>query len=96
MLMKAFGSTIPIHSMKACVLYEGASGRIHHIHSVMTLVGGREPSEREMADDAHGARRGVPNAFAGPLEVLHVSRDAIEPGVRYRVDTAKRALVVDR
>jgi hypothetical protein len=43
--MSHTGSTAPIHSRKACVIYDATSGQIRHRHSVVTFVGGREPSE---------------------------------------------------
>jgi hypothetical protein len=88
------GATVPVKSIKACVVYDAASGRIHHHHSVLTLEGGREPDVQEIAADALGAagrRRGAPG---GSLEVLHIAHDAMDPGKRYRVDVVAKKLVV--
>ncbi len=79
------GATVPVHSMKACVVYDRASGRIHHHHKVMTLVGGREPDEAKIAADALAAARLRPDPPAGELAVLHIVHDAIEAGKRYWV-----------
>ena len=41
--MKSFtgsGSTLPVHSIKACVVYDTSDGRIYHQHRVLTLKGG--------------------------------------------------------
>lgn len=91
--MKNFGSSLPVHSMKVCVVYSADSGKIHHQHSVLTLVGGREPTAEEMAKQA---LRSVSKRHAPPggeLHVLHVGHDALESGKRYRVDHAKQTLL---
>ena len=88
------GATVPVQSIKACVVYDAGSGRIHHHHRVLTLVGGYEPSEAEMEQAAlhrvAARRSGHPG---GTLEVLHIAHDAMHPGALYRVDVSKRALV---
>jgi hypothetical protein len=92
--MSDAGATCPVQSIKACVVYDSTNGRIHHVHRVLTLVGGREPAEAEIAADALRAMGGLPAAPTGALEVLHVHHSAVEPGKRYRVDLAAKALVV--
>ncbi|HZZ11571.1 MAG TPA: hypothetical protein VFE79_12850 [Paraburkholderia sp.] len=89
------GATIAIRSMKACVVYDETSGSIHHHHRVLTLEGGQEPTEQEMAQQALDAFSHSPNAKnpAGRLSVLQVGHDALEAGKRYRVDHAMQALV---
>jgi alpha-ketoglutarate-dependent taurine dioxygenase len=87
------GATLPIHSLKACVVYDTATGRIHHIHRVMTLEGGREPSTETIAEDALRALRSLPNPPDGALDILHVHHDAIEPNKRYRVNLRSKTLV---
>jgi hypothetical protein len=92
--MNRFGATIPVQSMKACVVYDSTSGQIHHHHRVLTLVGGREPTEDQIAADSLRAIRNRRNPPSGALHVLHVHHDAMEPGKRYRVDPVKKALVL--
>lgn len=89
------GATVPVKSVKACVVYDAASGRIYHHHRVLTLEGGREPDEKEIAQDARdaAARRHAPPG--GGFEVLHIHHEAIEPGKRYRVNAAAKALVAE-
>ena len=77
------------------MVYDSSSGRIHHEHRVLTLIGGREPTESEIAADALravGKRRQPP---AGTLEVLHVHHGAIERDKRYRVDVRRKELIVE-
>ena len=87
------GSTAPIHSKKACLVYDPGSGKIHHRHSVVTFVGGQEPTADQIAADALNAMRALANAPSGELHVLHIDHDAIEPGKRYRVDPNLKTLV---
>jgi flavin-binding protein dodecin len=92
--MSDAGATCPVQSIKACVVYDSANGRIHHVHRVLTLVGGREPSEDEIAADALRAMGSLPEPPTRVLEVLHVHHSAVESGKRYRVDLTTKALVV--
>ncbi len=91
--MNRSGATVPVQSMKDCVVYDSTSGQIHHHHRVLTLVGGREPTKDQMAADSLRTVRNRRNAPSGVLHVLHIHHDDIEPGKRYRVDPQKRALV---
>jgi hypothetical protein len=93
--MERAGATVPVQSTKACVVYDSSNGRIYHEHQVLTLSGGREPSDSEIAADALravGRRRQPPG---GALEVLHVPHGTLERGKRYRVDAHRKELVVD-
>jgi hypothetical protein len=93
--MNHAGATVPVQSIKACVVYDPSNGRIYHGHRVLTLNGGREPTESEIEADALravGKRREPPG---GTLKVLHVHHEAIERGKRYRVDVRRKELVVD-
>jgi hypothetical protein len=88
------GATIPVKSKKACVTYDSSNGRIHHHHYVLTLVGGREPTEDEIAVDAIRIVAKRRNPPGGELRVLHVHHEALEPGKQYRVDLHKKTLAV--
>jgi hypothetical protein len=89
------GGTAVVQSVKACVAYDSKSGRVHRIHRVVTLEGGREPSEEEIEEHVLGMlrRRGFD---ADGLDVLHISHDAIEPRTLYSVDPEARSLTVRR
>jgi hypothetical protein len=84
-----------IHSKKACVVYDPANGRICHRHSVVTFVGGREPTQDQISADALHALMSLPNPPVGEIHVLHVDHDAFKPGKRYRVDPHHKTLVAD-
>jgi hypothetical protein len=94
-MVQHFGGTVKVNSAKACVVYQADNGRVHHVHHAITLEGGREPSEGEMENHVLNLvrQRGV---TAANLQVLHVAREAIEPGTVYVVDPTSRSLVVKR
>lgn len=89
------GSTVPVVSIKACVVYD-MNGHIHHHHRVMTLAGGYEPAEDEIAKDALKELRKRSNPPPGNLHVLHIKHDALEPSKRYRVDLHKKQLADEK
>jgi hypothetical protein len=93
--MNQYGATLPIDSIKACVVYDSRSGQIHHRHSVLTLIGGREPTRDQIAADALRSSENRRNPPKGDLQVLHVEHDALMSGKRHRVDVERKTLVVD-
>jgi hypothetical protein len=88
-----FGATVPIASIKHCVVYDADSGRIHHHHSVLTLAGGAEPAPAQIARDALAACASRRTPVRGNLHVLHVEHTAITPGNRYRVNDGALCLI---
>ena len=91
--MDQSGATVPVHSIKAYMVYDRSSGRVHHEHRVMTLVGGREPPDAQMAADALKAANRRGRHAEGALEVLAVDHRTVEPGKTYRVDLHAKTLV---
>jgi hypothetical protein len=89
------GATVRVQSEKACVVFDAASGEVHHHHGVITLAGGTEPTADQIAADAMKAVRRWPDRPAGQLDVLHIAHDAFQPGRRYRVDVSRGRLVAD-
>ena len=75
-----------------CVLYEAQGGKIRHFHLTVVLQDGHHPSESEIESIARTSleKRGKRHDH---LKALHVAVDAIKPFGKYRVDTAKSALV---
>jgi hypothetical protein len=90
-IMTHTGSIAPIHSRRVCVIYDATSGQIRHRHSVVTFVGGQEPSEAKIEADALHVLRSLPNPPGG---VLHVPHDAMQSGKRYRVNPHNKQLVI--
>jgi len=82
-----------IRSKKSCVVYDAASGRIHHLHDVITFEGGREPAEEQIAADALRVVAGLARPPKGELHVLHIVHESMERGKRYRVDVGRKELV---
>jgi hypothetical protein len=76
------------------VIYDSATGKIAHIHQVFTQEGGKHPEQQIRENDALSNLKQAQPGFSGRSEVLHVSQENFNPRVTYRVDTAKRALVV--
>jgi hypothetical protein len=91
--MSRCGSTLPIQSKKACVVYDATTGKMRHLHRVVTFAGGREPTDDEIAADALRLVRSLPKPPAGVFHVLHVEHDAIELGRKYRIDPNRKVLV---
>src|SRR5262245_13815151 len=83
---------IAIQSDKAWVVYDAQTGRIHHVHRVITLQGGVEPNPREIEDRvmAIADERGMPRA---QVRMLAVSPAQLQPGARHRIDPTQGTLV---
>jgi hypothetical protein len=79
-------------SVKVCVLYEHATGRIVHVHHSITLVGGLSHDTSTIETIA----RGIHERHGGdPAQVraLHLGGDDLVRGARYKVDVHRRELV---
>jgi hypothetical protein len=92
-MSRHFGGTLPVKSSKACVVYDADTGQIHHIHGVITLVGGREATEHESEARAMALLE-AKGRKTSALQALHVAGDAIEPHRRYAVEPKTRQLIV--
>jgi hypothetical protein len=85
----------------AVVLFDPASGAIHHIHQVVTMDGGELPSAEELEEDARkyasGAARRHPEldlpAPPTRLEALHIDPSELASRGLFNVDLAARKLV---
>lgn len=90
--MQASGGTIPIQSSRACIVYDAQSGKIYHVHEVITLQGGREPTEAQI--EAHAMaivkRKGYPEER---LSILHMPLEELPRRRAYIVDLKTKALV---
>lgn len=82
------GGTAAVKSSRTCIVYD-ESGRVHHVHRVVTLEGGREPSEAQIEADALNIlkRHGKP---VEKMKMLHLPSDkvpmhellAVDPGTK--------------
>ena len=75
------------------VVYDRGSGRIVHVHHLLTLARkAPDPAALEGAALAHAATSG----HQGPsLAAVHLEGEQPPRGGRYRIDPATRALVAD-
>jgi hypothetical protein len=100
------GSTdYAIRSVKACVVFDSATGEIQHIHEVVTMEGSEETSDDEVMRRALSLARerlesgtalpgeqGV-RAMRGELEALQVDPSQLAVARPYRVDVQTKSLV---
>jgi hypothetical protein len=86
-------ATVEIQSERACVVYHPRTGRILHLHRVITLRGGREPGAPQIEARALAL---AAKKRRGPMRVLHVDPAALTPGVDYKVDVKKMSLSAAR
>ena len=78
------------------VLFDPATGAVHHVHHAFIFDGGAAPTEAALEAVARrnaAHRRGAP--LPSGLHALHLSDAKLEPGP-HRVDLATRRLVEDR
>jgi hypothetical protein len=85
--------TAPVESSRACVVYDADTGLIHHIHRVVTLAGGREPTEQENENHAMALLE-AKGRKTRALRALHVAGNAIDPHRRYAVEPKTQKLIV--
>jgi hypothetical protein len=82
---------IEVASDQACVVYDAKTGRIQHVHRVITLRGGDEPKRSEIETRAiDAARKSSPKL---QLKTLVVPSEQLYPGATHKVDPKKRSLV---
>ena len=89
---KASGGTVPVKSSRACVVYEPDSGRISHIHEVVTLEGGEEPTEAQIEAFVMEMlkRMGKPTE---KLNILHVPSESVQTHALLSVDPRTKSLI---
>ena len=84
------GGDVAVESEKACVVYEAKTGRVVHLHRVITLRGGKAPSANAIearALELAGQRSGA------AVKVLHLDPESVQSGSAYKVDLKKLKLV---
>ena len=91
------GATRAVERIRSVVVYDAPSGRVLHTHHAVTFAGGRSSSDEELKARALMlARETVVRRGGTPprqLAALSVDPASLKPGVEYRVDTKRHALV---
>lgn len=81
---------IAVESEQACVVYEAKTGRVVHLHRVITLRGGKAPTKNAMEARALELAGGGSRAA---VKVLHLESESLQSGSAYKVDPKKLKLV---
>lgn len=89
--MQSAGNVRAVEGMQAMVLYDGTTGRVFHMHQVITFSGGstHEPAHHESNARAYAKKMGHKSP---DLKCLHVS-DFKPFAKAYQVDLKTRTLV---
>ena len=82
-----------VASDQACVVYDATTGRIHHVHRVVTLRGGAEPKRSDI--EARAIEFASAHKGAGKMQVktLIVGPEQLHDGATHKVDPKKRSLI---
>jgi hypothetical protein len=84
--------TAKVRSVKCCVLFDGKTGAIRHVHHVVTIEGAAETSDAEM--EARALKLAKDHGIAtAKIQIAHVDAKAFAERARYKVDTKTRALI---
>jgi len=95
--MEAVGERAQVEREGMVVVYDSETGKIAHIHHVVTARGGHHPDDRELERAAlefaaeTGARRR--STKRGKLVAAQIDPEVFELDVPYKVDIQKRTLV---
>ena len=82
-------------SVKCCVLFDPADGKIVHTHRVVTMEGAEETPAHNLEERARHLAKGF-GLDVGSLELMHVNASDLQPGVIYRVDRDKGCLIATK
>jgi len=91
MRLESVGSVGSIESTSACVVYDGKTGRIAHIHHVL-LFHGAAPLSKEQIE-ATALKMAQRHERPAELRILHVPAEHLDANVQYRVDVLSQQLV---
>jgi hypothetical protein len=81
-------------SDQACVVYDAKTGRIEHLHRVITLKGGTNPERSEIEARAMELA-GQKEKKTSSLKTLIVSPEKFRPGREHKVDL-KTGLIISK
>ena len=90
--MHGSGGTLRAEVHRVCVVYDGASGSVVHVHHDITLPGGTSATEEEMEHAAVAQLQKRGRDRPG-LEYLHVSAEEVQNRAGYSVDPLRKVLV---
>ncbi|HSE43240.1 MAG TPA: hypothetical protein VLH08_20950 [Acidobacteriota bacterium] len=78
---------------KAFIVYEKKTGKILHIHHVISMPGTATFKASEMEEEARNLARSFSTTSKGEMKVLKVDPDLLEKTTYSRVDIKKLSLV---
>jgi len=88
------GVSMSLANSSTCVIYDAASGRIYHVHTVATFADSRQRSREEIEKESYElASRAGHNVAA--MKALHIGDENMEPDVRYKVNLSNMSLTRD-
>jgi len=90
--MLTFMAGVEVQADQVCAVYDEKTGRIHHVHRVITLKGGSHPSRKEIESRAieHAKREGKTSSN---LKTVHLSPDQLHPGATHKINPKTGLLV---
>lgn len=84
-----------IQAEKCCIVFESSSGKIRHVHRVITMAGARERTEKEIGERALALAK-KHGAADAKLDTVHVDPKTVEARGHYQVDVKNRTLVASK
>jgi hypothetical protein len=90
--MHGMGGTLRVQAHRVCVVYDGDSGSIVHVHHDIALPGGRPASENEV-EDAAMAQVQKRGRHTPRLRLLHVNAEELETRAKYKIDPVREVVV---
>jgi hypothetical protein len=95
--MEAIGAQAQVDRESMVVVYDAGTGRIAHIHHVVTARGGHHPDDQELERAAleHAAETAARRGASKRKKMLtaHIDPNTFELDVPYKLDIKKRTLV---
>lgn len=83
-----------INPQETCIVYDDKSGKILHVHAVITLPGARDVMKQQQEEDARSfVQREISEKDKENLRVLWVSTEAAQFDEAQKVDLKKLSLV---
>src|SRR5688500_9979587 len=91
-MLAEISSTAELEYHQVCIVYQRRSGKIVHVHEVLTLRGGETPTNEQVeARAVELAATKLKDRAA--LATLHVDPATLRPGIVYKVNVKARKLV---